>query len=109
MRKLFLLCLLLGLTAAPSNAQGRWKGLWRITSKPPIQGKAKLTEINISRQLSQRMAQTFRQAEQALGEIPPNHRMIMGEPIQQVLNPDELNEPRIYVVLRGVGAAANGT
>ena len=46
MRKFILLCLLLGLTAAPSNAQGGWKGWLRIKSKPPAQGKAKLADIN---------------------------------------------------------------
>lgn len=96
MRNFILLCLLLGLTAAPSNAQGRWKGLLRLKSKPPAQGKAKLSDINISYQLNQRMAQTFRQAEQALEAIPPNRRMIMGEPIQQVFKPGELNNPRLY-------------
>lgn len=96
MRKLILLFLLLGLTAVPSQAQGRWKGLLHIKSNPPTQGKAKLSDINISRQLSIRVAQTFHQAEQAIKGMPPIHRMIVGEPIQQVFNPDELNNPRIY-------------
>ena len=96
MRKFILLCLLLGLTAAPSNTQGLWKGLLRIKSKSPAQGKAKLADINISYQLSQRVDQTFRQAAQAIKEIPPNRRMIMGEPIQRVFNPDELSNPQIY-------------
>ncbi len=94
MRKLLSLCLLLLLATGPVYAQRGWN--WLKGGAKKSQGKAKLTNINISRQLNQRMAQTFRQAEQALENLPVNHRMIMGEPIQQIFHTNELNDPALY-------------
>lgn len=67
--------------------------------KPPIQhlqGTSKLAEINITRQLEKRLDQTYRQAKQAQEQLPEGYRLIMGEPIQKVFKPYELDPVQLY-------------
>lgn len=96
MRKLLFLCLLVWIAAGPVQAQRGWNWLGRLGTKPAAQGKAKLAEINVSYQLNRRMAQTYRQAEQAQMQLPLNRNIIMGEPIQNIFKTGELNAHELY-------------
>ncbi len=97
MHKLLLSFLLLCLSAGTVDAQRNWHLLWR--KQPPklsLQGKSNLENMNISRQLTLRMQQTFRQAQQAQTQLPQGYQIIMGEPIQQIFKTGELNASELY-------------
>lgn len=69
---------------------------WRKVPLQHLQGTSKITQINIGRQLEQRLAHTYRQAKQAQAQIPANYRLIMGEPIQQIFKTYELDPKELY-------------
>ena len=96
MHKLLLLCLLLLLTISPLHAQRTWEKLWKTAMSKPTQSKTKLMDLNISRQLDLRMNQTFRQAKQAQMQLPPNSKIMMGNPILQIFNTEELHAHELY-------------
>ena len=95
MRKFLFLCFVLVAATGPLHAQrGGW--LTRFGTKFADQGKAKLAEIQISRQLNARMHQTYLQAKQAQMQLPTERKIIMGEPIQQIFKTRELNARELY-------------
>ena len=97
MRKLLFICLSVFLLAAPLHAQRGWRLPWlKNSSTTAVQGKARLAEINISRQLERRLAHTFEQAQQIQEQLPASHRIIMGEPVQQIFQTAELDAQKLY-------------
>ncbi len=97
MRKLLasLFCLLI--TLLPLHAQRPFRmPLGKQTSQVTLQGKAKLARMNISHQLNRRLARTFQQVQEAQEQLPSDHQLIIGEPIQQIFKTDELNPVELY-------------
>lgn len=95
MRKLLFIGLSVFLLVSPLHAQRGWRLPW-LKAKPAAQGKARLAEINISRQLDKRMAQTFEQARHMQEQLPAGRRIIMGEPVQQIFQTAELDAQKLY-------------
>lgn len=101
MRNVIILSLLCCLSAPALYAQRPFRmPINKPAPKMTLQGKSTLPKMNISRQLDQRMAQTYRQAKQAQMQLQLNHNIIMGEPIQQIFKTEELNNPELYPDLK---------
>lgn len=69
---------------------------WRKAPLQHLQGVSQITQINIGRQLDQRLARTYQQAKQAQAQMPVQCRLIMGEPIQQIFKTYDLNPKELY-------------
>ena len=96
MRKILIL-VFVWLLVNPLYAQHAWRFPW--TKKVPrttFQGTTQLSNINISYQLDRRMARTFKQARLVHDQLPRDHRIIMGEPIQYIFKTGELNASELY-------------
>lgn len=90
----FLLCFCISTLLAQriSTRTFPWK-------KPPLQhlqGTSKLPQINISRQLEKRVAQTYKKAKQVQEQLPSNRYVIMGEPIKKITKTEELEPTELY-------------
>ena len=69
---------------------------WRKVPLQHLQGTSQITQIDIGRQLEQRLARTYQQAKQAQTQISANHHLIMGEPIQKIFKTQKLNSSELY-------------
>ncbi len=98
MKKQIVLCFCL-LACVPATLAQRLPAKWMPWSKETVQhlqGPRALQNINISRQLERRLSQTYRQARQIHSQLPVGYTPIMGEPIQQIFHPEELDPATLY-------------
>ena len=98
MKKQIVLCFCL-LACVPATLAQRLPAKWMPWSKETVQhlqGTRALQNINISRQLDRRLSQSYRQAKQIHSQLPVGHTPIMGEPIQQIFHPEELDPATLY-------------
>ena len=98
MKKCIVLCFCL-LTCVSTTPAQRLSAKWVPWHKEPVQhlqGTRALQNININRQLEKRLNQTYRQAKQIHRQLPAGYTPIMGEPIQQIFHPEELDPATLY-------------
>lgn len=69
---------------------------WRKAPIEHLQTPSKLPEINITRQLEKRVAQTYRQAKEVQEQLPADRFMIMGNPVQKIFNTQNLDPKNLY-------------
>lgn len=98
MKKSIVLCVCLLVCVSTTPAQ-RLPAKWIPWHKEPVQhlqGTRALKNININRQLEKRLSQTYRQAKQIHSQLPAGYAPVMGEPIQQIFYPEELDPATLY-------------